>query len=229
MRRSAIMSVLKDENWDRLILDRRGPNGEEAHLRRSSQNLAPGWVLTDLTLEPDEELRIFATDLSEMFYSFAITAERARSNCLPLVCRLWELDDSVAASVYRREHPQATPDDEVLVSLFTEPMGDVNAVDYAQEAHANVLASGGSWIAEHRVESLKPLPRGPILDLLTVDGHLGLVKVKRPTRSTTFNKLPVSAAAHHRAKRDAAEGAHSPIDGYEDNCDRTSTRRARPA
>ena len=59
MRRSPVTAVVKNEQWDRLILDRRGPNGEEARLKRASQTLALGWVLCDLVLKDDEELKVF--------------------------------------------------------------------------------------------------------------------------------------------------------------------------
>ena len=37
MRRSALTAVKKDLQYDKLILDRRGPNSEEAHIGRASQ------------------------------------------------------------------------------------------------------------------------------------------------------------------------------------------------
>lgn len=46
----------------------------------------------------------------------------------------------------------------VLMSLFTEPMVDGNAVDFAQEAHREVLQSAGAWASHHRVLGRVPLP-----------------------------------------------------------------------
>ncbi len=111
--------------------------------------------MTDLTLLPDAELRIFATDLTDTFYSFAISAERARSNCLSLVCSSSDLQSAKASAIHQRSYAQAKPEDRVLPSLLTEPMGDVDAVDYMQEVRANVFVSGGAWLPEHRVESLQ--------------------------------------------------------------------------
>jgi hypothetical protein len=144
-----------------------------------------------LTLRPNEELRLFATDLTEMFYSFAITAVRARSNCLPIVCTVSELSGTRAEAAYWRDTKDAAPDDLVLLSLFTEPIGDINAVDYAQEAHANVLVAAGAWQPHLRVESWNPLPRDGSMELLTVDDHLGIVKVRRqPTATRSSRQHP---------------------------------------
>lgn len=85
-RRSPLTAVQKVEQWDRLIVNRHGPSGEEGRLSRSSQQLAPSWVLADLVIAPGEEARFYGTDLSEMFYSFEVSRTRtvlpwsARSN-----------------------------------------------------------------------------------------------------------------------------------------------------
>lgn len=57
-RRPTPTSVRKSERWDRLILDRRGPNGGEARLRRASQELTPGWALRDIVLSEQQSLRL---------------------------------------------------------------------------------------------------------------------------------------------------------------------------
>ena len=178
-RRSALTAVQKDELFDRLILDRRGPNAEEAHLARASQDLAPGWRLTDVELSPDQSLLLYSTDLCEMFFAFRISPERGATNCIAAEVELHHLSDTKAAKLFRRRFPRGPPQERVLMALFTEPMGDLNAVDYAQEAHGAVLQSGGSWLPEHRILGQQPLPRGDWLEMLTVDDHCGIALVPR--------------------------------------------------
>ena len=80
--RACLIAVHKDENYDRLIVDRRPRNAKEAHLCRGSQTLTPGWRLTDIILEESESLQLYSSDLREMFYSFWVSSERAETNCI---------------------------------------------------------------------------------------------------------------------------------------------------
>ena len=63
-------------------------------------------------------------------------------------------------------------------------MGDLNAVDFTQEAHAGLLLRAGSWLPHCRVSGQAPLPRGPWLEMLTVDDHCGVAVVSRGQRLT---------------------------------------------
>ena len=202
-RRSALTAVQKDELFDRLILDRRGPNAEEAHLARASQDLAPGWRLTDVELSPDQSLLLYSTDLCEMFFAFRISPERGATNCIAAEVELHHLSDTKAAKLFRRRFPRGPPQERVLMALFTEPMGDLSAVDYAQEAHGAVLQSGGSWLPEHRILGQRPLPRGDWLEMLTVDDHCGIALVPRsnpdgasPGRRLAEQSFSASAAVY---------------------------------
>ncbi len=67
----------------------------------------------DLILHECEQLRVFSTDLTEMFYSFAVSVDRARFNCLPLVCRLGQLAGTRACQLYRRVQPHSSDADQV--------------------------------------------------------------------------------------------------------------------
>lgn len=58
-----------------------------------------------------------------------------------------------------------------LPALATEAMGDVNAVDFAQQARGRVLEGAGAWVAQDHVVGLQPLPQTKRLELLTVDDH----------------------------------------------------------
>ena len=144
MRRSALTTVKKDLQFDRLILDRRNPNSSEAHIGRASQSLAPWWRPTDLELGDQEDLLLYSTDLTEMFFAFQVSESRGLTICVAAEVFLHEVSSTKAARVFRRAYPGHGPQSKVLLALFTEPMGDLSAADYAQEAHAAVLESGGS-------------------------------------------------------------------------------------
>ena len=194
-RRSALPAVKKDHQYDRLILDRRGPNSEETHIGRASQGLAPGWRLTDLELGDQEDLLLYSTDLTEMFFAFQVSESRGLTNCVAAEVSFHEVSSTKAARVFRRAYPGHGPQSKVLLALFTEPMGDLNAVDYAQEAHSAVLESGGSWSPEVRVLGQSPLPRGPWLEMLTVDDHCGLAKVPKDRAPSLGQQLAESSFA----------------------------------
>eukprot|EP00969_Alexandrium_andersonii_P068819 3035175-Alexandrium_andersonii.AAC.1 len=76
-----------------------------------------------------------------------------------------------------RLHPEARPSTMVRPALYTLPMGDLDAVDFAQEAHGRLLAQAGSWLPQHRLLASEPIPRGPWIEMLTVDDHVGVAFV----------------------------------------------------
>lgn len=143
---------------EHLIMDRRSPNGDEAYLAHASPWLAPGWVLSDLLLHPGERLLIWSTDLQEMCYSFDVSDACGATTCVALPCALSAFEGTHAELLFRHTHPGARRDWRVLPALHTEAMGDINTVDFAQEAHANVLSAHGAWRCGHRIKGLDPLP-----------------------------------------------------------------------
>lgn len=166
-----------------MILDCRGPNREEARLPRASQERTPGWTLCDVVLGQKDSLRLYSTDLCEMFYAFEVSLSRGSTNCIAAEVELQELEGTMAADDFRRRTGVSSGRARVLMSLFTEPMGDGNAVDFAQEAHGEVLRSAGAWASVHRVLGRSPLPVGQVMELLTVDDHCGIALVGRATRA----------------------------------------------
>ena len=50
-------------------------------------------------------------------------------------------------------------------------MGDVNAADFAVEAHASLLCDAGALPTPHRILNRHPLPRSRVLQGLVVDDH----------------------------------------------------------
>ena len=63
--------------------------------------------------------------------------------------------------------------------LAALPMGDLNAVDYAQLAHMNVVRSSGGLLDANLMRYRAPLPRGPVYDGVVVDDRVVFSKVPR--------------------------------------------------
>ena len=69
---------------------------------------------------------------------------------------------------------------DVFVCLGTLAMGDALAVEIAQQSHVNVLRELAHCMQPHECLLYRqPVPRGPFFELLTIDDHIGLEKVKR--------------------------------------------------
>ena len=88
-------------------------------------------------------------------------------------------------------------------------MGDLNAVDYAQVAHMNIIRSSGGLRDECLLRYRAPLPRGPVYDGVVVDDRVVFSKVSRsgaePLRSDGGSGViesaqPVYAAAGLKTK-----------------------------
>ena len=73
--------------------------------------------------------------------------------------------------------------------------GDLNAVDFAQDAHGAVLRAAGSYLPAHRVLGGRPLPRGSHLETLCIDDHVGIAIQPLPAR----RPLPSMATSFERA------------------------------
>ena len=59
-------------------------------------------------------------------------------------------------------------------------MGDALAVEIAQQSHLNLLRlRAGCMVPEECLQYRCPIPRGPFYELLTIDDHIRLQKVKK--------------------------------------------------
>lgn len=216
-RRKTLTAVRKSERWDRMILDRCGPTAEEARLRRASQELTPGWTLCDVVLGQQQTLRLYSTDLCEMLYAFEVSLARGCTNCIVAEVELRVLEGTRAADEFRRRTGVTSGRARVLMSLFIEPMGEGNAIDFAQEAHGEVLRSARALAGDHRVLGRSPLPAGRVMELLTVDDHCGVALVDRSATAP-----PDDSACQELEQifvRSAAK--HDQVDGLEMNKGKT--------
>ena len=63
-------------------------------------------------------------------------------------------------------------DEPVQLLQSTLPMGDVNATDFGQAAHANVLAAGGALDNAELVAYRQPVPRTKLWHMLMIDDNV---------------------------------------------------------
>ena len=126
-------AVGKDSTHDRLIINPQNINGRMWTISESTKSLAPGAMLGLLHLEPDCAFRFSADDLSDFYYTFKVSAERAKRNAFRFKFRPSELSHLKCfdPTFYEKSH--------LLICFSTLAMGDNLAVEIAQQAHGNVL------------------------------------------------------------------------------------------
>ena len=134
----------------RLILDRRARNAEEARVEPEEDTVPHGTCFLEMRLGPEEELRVFATDLPQWYYRIAVTAERAASNCFTGAEDGDEYRDRAAVQALLAAEGKADDAEvgEVFFGLPTLAMGDHNATTYAQSGHVQLLRAAGAMPAE---------------------------------------------------------------------------------
>ena len=165
-----LFCVGKDSKHDRLIINPVTINSRMHSISRSTKELAPGCLLTMLHLEPHEMYRFNADDLSDYYYTFMVSPERAVRNSL----RLKVTPDEVSHFKCFDESLKNQP---LLICLRTLAMGDNLAVEIAQQAHANVLKYlVGSMLPHEVLRYRYPIPRSDFIELLAIDDHVGIQK-----------------------------------------------------
>ena len=167
-----VFAVDKDADYDRLIINPKTINRRMHTLSHSTRELAPGSMLGLLSLKPEQMFRFNADDLSDYYYCFKVTPERASRNAFRMKFQSHELKHLHCFS--RDEHEGH----ELLVCLATLAMGDSLAVEVAQQAHTNVLKVWcGSMVSGECLRYRAPIPRTDFVELLAIDDHVGLQKL----------------------------------------------------
>ena len=166
-----LFCVPKDEKFDRLIINPKTINGRMVSLSHSTKELAPGSMLALLSLGPDSAFRFNADDLTDFYYTFRVTPQRAERNALRCIFESHEL--SHLASF--RKGLEGKP---LLVCLRSLAMGDSLAVEIAQQSHCRVLQRlCGSMLRHESLRYRSPVPRSDFIELLAIDDHVGIQRV----------------------------------------------------
>ena len=168
-----IFAVPKDSEFDRLILNPTVVNSRCFPYASYTKTIAPGYLMSLIRVAPDENLLISSDDLCEFYYTFQVSARRARRNAIGLKFKGSEF---VGLQCYDPD----LHNEEVYLCLGTLAMGDALAVEIAQQSHVNVLRKLAHCMRPHECLLYRqPIPRGPFFELLTIDDHIGLQKVKK--------------------------------------------------
>ena len=168
-----IFCVDKDHQFDRLIINPKTINGRMASISDATKDLAPGAMLSLLSLEDHECFRFSADDLTDYYYTFHVSDQRCRRNIFRMKFQDFEL-----------EHLQcfdpSLKGKTILVGLATLAMGDSLAVEVAQQSHAAVLRICAGAMDDHEcLRYRSPIPRSSFVELLAIDDHVGIQKLSK--------------------------------------------------
>eukprot|EP00438_Fugacium_kawagutii_P012665 Skav215620 [mRNA] locus=scaffold666:640257:644840:- [translate_table: standard] len=189
-----VFNAFKNESCDRQIGDRRLPNLSERHLGGPSKHLPQGQQLIMLHVPRfTHVLRGSVTDRRDFYHQARVTCARAKTNMLPFAYSQDELRSTKALCAYRErcsqksaasretggDHLKGVTADEELTkkdigadvfpcfrSLF---QGDHEGVEFALEAHGQMLEGGGLLDESHRIRGHHVFPRGPNWQGLVID------------------------------------------------------------
>ena len=163
-----LFCVPKDDEYDRLIINPKTINSRMFSVSSSTKELAPGSMLSLLSLPEGYAYRFSADDLTDFYYTFRVSTARASRNAVRLKFDSHELSH---LGCYRKEFEGKT----ILVCLKTLAMGDNLAVEIAQQAHSNVLKQlCGAMLPHESLRYRRPIPRSPFIELLAIDDHVGI-------------------------------------------------------
>ena len=168
-----LFAVSKDAEFDRLIINPTVINSRMHNISAFTKTIAPGHLITMIRLPPDEDLRISSDDLSEYYYTFKVSKARAARNAIGITFEGHELS-------HLRCFSEEFRGKQVFLCLSTLAMGDGLAVEIAQQSHYNLLRQlGGCMDPKEVLAYRRAIPRGPFYELLTIDDHIGLQRVKK--------------------------------------------------
>ena len=122
-------ALVKDAEYDRLILDARPPNSKEITLDAWCKTLASCHTLALQELEPGKNMYFSGTDLKDYYHAFKVTTARAFRNAL--ACPL-SVEEAQQLSCFREEHASCP-------CLSALAMGDNQAVELGQLSHIQLV------------------------------------------------------------------------------------------
>ena len=169
--RSGFFNVLKNADKDRLIMDSRPPNFFEAPVNIFTKLLATAMSLTGLYVPPDRVIAIYGFDLTDYYYQFIISRERALRNA---IVGNWPAKHFLDFKSFNRSLLSCRS---VCVCLNTMAMGDHNSVEFGQAAHLTIaLLTKSISLSEIVYHHSRP-PRGFIVGGVIQD-DFGLLELE---------------------------------------------------
>ena len=169
---AGLFSVVKNLEYDRLILDSRPSNLLEQPLQRWVRSLASSESLCRLFIPPNRKILTSSNDLKDFYYLFKISEERSRKNILagPITP-----SQASSFSCFREEFWE---EEKLYGSLCTLAMGDSQAVGLAQTCHLSLALRSG--VRSDQLLTLSgQIPRGPNYTGIVIDDFVSLAEVSR--------------------------------------------------
>ena len=206
-----LFPVPKTADTDRIVFNRIPRNRHEMHLPGYARFTVGGHDLIELVMQPGDALRIFAEDLADCFPSFRASRARGVSNALAWTAPVAAFHGTRAyrdleRNCLRRSIPMPS---RVRPCYLGLPMGDLNAADFAAEAHTRVIRKAGSYPPERAVTNGAPMPRARAVEALVIDDHVA-VSLDRPGENCHAKILEESfdraAAAYEKVGLKASAG-----------------------
>ena len=139
-----------------------------ASVSEATRDLAPGSMLSLLSLGSDECFRFSADDLTDFYYTFHVSDKRCRRN----IFRMKLYDHEVK---HLSCYDSSLQGRSILVGLATLAMGDSLAVEIAQQSQCAVLrVCAGAMDPHECLRYRSPIPRSEFVELLAIDDHVGI-------------------------------------------------------
>jgi len=155
--RNGFFATYKDEDADRSVCSRVPRNRLEKQLGLARELLPHGSQFCEMQLDTDEDAVVDAADRDNFYHKCSVSRQRALTNAIGPPMPAAALAGTVALEAAQAREadgkgagstPGAAGRNDAGRDLWQPclgalPMGDLNAVDYAQLAHMNLVRSSG--------------------------------------------------------------------------------------
>ncbi len=182
-----LFAVPHKAETDRIICDRRPQN--ELERRLVWAKLPHGALLTQLIVPKGFSVRGSGDDLSNYFYLLKHREEWLHRNAV---------GPTITGAGF--EKFGFDPKKNYILSFVVIPMGDLNAVDIAQQTHLEILRDCGTMSPSEVIAYRSPLPASTCLEGLYIDDHITIQivpsrKLRRASSVSSFRDDVINAAS----------------------------------
>ena len=168
--------VFKDEHTDRIAFSRIPRDSVEFHLPGYARYTIGGHDLLELHVPAGHQVKVWTDDLVDCYPSFRASVDRGRTNSFSFTASL----DAFAGTRAHRQFVTRCTREKISLPRRVRPchqglpMGDLNAADWAAEAHSRLLRQHGSLQRRHCFQNGSPAPKGGHVEALVLDDHVGV-------------------------------------------------------
>ena len=182
-----LFAVPHKANSDRIICDRRPQN--ELERRLVWAKLPHGALLTQLIVPKGFSVRGSGDDLSNYFYLLKHREEWLHRNTVGPV---------ITGAGFEKFGFDSKKN--YVLSFMVIPMGDLNAVDIAQQTHLEILRDCGTMSPSEVIAYRSPMPASSCLEGLYIDDHITIQvvpnrKLRRSSNVSSFRDDAINAAS----------------------------------